>query len=390
MNRSFSSLLLFSCLVSCAGSAEAAPYVPQADEEVIERVTTSGNASHAETRELRAELSRDPKNLKVALELARINIEIAKRESDNRYFGFAEAALKGWTDAKEIPEDVLRTRAGIRQSLHNFNGAVSDLRLALAQNPRDYQAWLNLAAIQLVQGDFAGSKESCERVVPASVVLGATCAAAVTSMTGDADKAAVVLQRMLAVSSNQGASVQLWILGLLAEAEERLALIEPARRHYAAAIAMGEPDAFLLTAYADFLLARNEARAVIELLKNVPRSEVTIVRQALAYKKLGMRAELEEIRADLAARFAVSGSAGDGVHLREEAMFLLHLQGDAAKAADVALRNWNIQREFADLKILWESGTAAGRKDVLTIARDWIAANRFSDARLRTSDNGGT
>ncbi len=86
--------------------------------------------------------------------------------------------------------------------------------------------------------------------------------------------------------------------------------------------------------------------------------------------------------AALRARFAASRARGDRVQLREEARFVLALEGDAATALKLARSNWATQREPADLRILAEAAHAANDADALATVRRWLADTRIEQAAI--------
>ena len=78
-------------------------------------------------------------------------------------------------------------------------------------------------------------------------------------------------------------------------------------------------------------------------------------------------------------------------HEREEALLALHADHDAPRALELARRNFARQKDTADLRLLVEAARAAGDREALGAARDWIEASGFEDrvvaaqlARART------
>src|SRR4029453_17622447 len=108
-----------------------------------------------------ADLSRDPKNLKLATRVARLAIEQGRTWSDPRRYGQAQAALSPWWSEAEPPEEVRVLRAVIKQALHDFGAALADLDAIVEKSPRNAQARLTRAFVRLVVGDVAGATEDC-------------------------------------------------------------------------------------------------------------------------------------------------------------------------------------------------------------------------------------
>jgi len=149
----------FALIITCLGivlDGKAAPYVPADGSEVLERVRDRPlDASARELRLMRAELSRDPQSLALATRMARRYIEESRARGDPRYLGYAQAALTPWWTQPQPPNVVLVLRATIRQSHHDFDGALEDLSRVLKTAPANAQAWLTRATILQVRGEYA-------------------------------------------------------------------------------------------------------------------------------------------------------------------------------------------------------------------------------------------
>jgi hypothetical protein len=145
-----------------------------------------------------------------------------------------------------------------------------------------------------------------------------------------------------------------------------------AARHFQAALAADPRDLYTLGAYSDWLLDHQRAAEVIPLVQNEARVDALLLRLALAQKAL-QRPEASVTLATLRARFDASRARGDVVHRREESRFQLSLNGDAQAALRLALENWKVQREPADLRVLAEAAAATGDSSAKEIVRQWLA-----------------
>jgi len=363
-------------------SALATPYLPTDDAQVIERLPSPGAGIKSELRQLRRDLAGDPHNLDIALRLARRYIAVGRAESDPRYNGYAQAALEPWWTSDAPPVDVIVLRATLRQNQHEFDAALADLALALARDPRNAQAWLTQAVILQVQGHYDRARQSCGRLaLLAPQLVTATCAAAVAGVSGRAGPAYQLLDAAFAATPDADPSLQLWVSTTLAEMAARLGDTAAAERHFHAALALGERDAYLLGAYADFLLDQGRAREARDLLANETRADPLLLRLALAEQALAAP-ELADHVATLTARFAASRLRGDTVHRREEARFTLHLLNDAPAALQLAIDDWRVQREPADARIMLETALAARQPQAASAVLDWLQAGGLEDARI--------
>ena len=79
----------------------AAPFIPTDDAQVLERLPVSGDSQARELGQLRKALAKDPENLELAIEVARRYLKLGRAESDPRYHGYAQAALRPWWEQKD-------------------------------------------------------------------------------------------------------------------------------------------------------------------------------------------------------------------------------------------------------------------------------------------------
>lgn len=368
---------------TAAFSAAAAPFVPASDAVVLERLRDRPTDPAArELRTLRTALAERPNDLALALATARRYVEEARASADPRYLGRAEAALSPWLALSEPPVEVLVMRATLKQSVHDFSGALADLARALERDPNNPQAWLIRATVLQVQGDYAGARRACQplrRLADRPVAV--ACTASAASLNGQGAAGYRLLQDAYSADSGGDPGTRVWIATLLAETAERLGDAAAAETHFKEAFGLTAPDGYLKGAYADFLLDRGRAGEVAALLKDDIRADPLLLRLALAEKALASPALAGHV-AGLAARFDAARRRGDTVHRREEARFRLHLQGDAPGALALAEQNWAVQREPADARILLEAARAAGAPARAAPVLDWMKANRVEDARL--------
>jgi hypothetical protein len=140
-------------------------------------------------------------------------------------------------------------------------------------------------------------------------------------------------------------------------------------------------DVYTLAAYADWLLAARRARDVLPLLEGRDAADALLLRQAMAYRQLG-DARAAAATAALRERFAAARARGDTLHQREEALFALHLEDDAAKALALARAQWAQQKEPADALLLVQAARAAKQEAAADPVRQFMRETGYADARL--------
>src|SRR5258707_2516553 len=124
-------LLRALALASLPVAAHAAPYVPTDAAAVLERLPVRpGDPVARELRQLRAELTADPRKRDTAVRLAERHFALASSEGDPRYRGYAQAALKPRWDLPAPPLDALVMRAVLKQFSPDISGARQDLETA--------------------------------------------------------------------------------------------------------------------------------------------------------------------------------------------------------------------------------------------------------------------
>jgi len=362
----------------------SAPYLPTDDSQPLEQLPVVGNRELRGLRALHAELAKHPDDLALAVKVATKDIEAARSMSDPRYNGYAEAAIAPWLSRPNPPVQALLLRAILRQAIHNFQGAMDDLDAVISSDPRNLQARLTRAVILEVQGHYAESLKAClSLAILADDVITTTCAASVNSLGGQAKESQAALMAALnRARGDEDPQLLLWALTVLAEIENRIGDDASAEQHFRRALAVGTHDAYLLGAYADFLLDAGRADEVRSLLQGELRVDPLLLRLALAEKMLGS-AELAKHVDDLRERFSVNKLRGDKSHQREEARFTLHLLGDVTEALRIAQENFGVQREPMDARILLEAAIAADMPAAAQPVLDFLQASGLEDAHLQ-------
>jgi tetratricopeptide (TPR) repeat protein len=371
---------LILALACCSAAAtQAAPYIPASGQLVVETVPRRGDPAQQELRRLRSQLNASPNDITIAATIARRYIALARSETDPRYLGYAESALAPWWQQAAPPTDVRLLRATLLQSTHQFTPALADLKAVLASEPQNVQAWLTQATVQTVQGDYSGATVSCARVSGLSIELvGITCIANIGAVTGKAAASEQLLDLTLSRSSNAPQDLRVWALTLLAEMAQRRGDATTSEARFRRALTLSPRDSYLLGAYADLLLEQNRAADVLELLRDQERIDALLLRRALALQQAGKQSAMQADVRELAARFDAAAQRGDTVHQREQARFELVLRHDAKTALALARKNWEVQKEPADIRIYLQAAVQA-RADARPVI-DWVATHHTEDA----------
>lgn len=378
------SLLLFPCLLLCVANVYSAPFIPATDATILEHLPfKASDPTTRELRRLREELALNPRNLDKAIALSQRYYRLALADGDPRFIGYAQAALAPWWEMDEPPVAVLVQRATLRQYSHNFDSALTDLKLAISLVPRNGTAWSLLAAVHMVQAEYATARQDCENLRGlASNLIVIACVATVDSLSGQANPAYHTLQAAYASSSAATPYEKLWVLTRLAEICDRLGLTREADAYFNDALKLNISDAYLLAVYAEFLLDENRYSEVIALLKDKERSDILLMRLALAEKAL-QAPRAAEHEAVIRARFDAARMRGDKLHIQDEARFYLYFLNNPKEALRLAQENWLGQHEPSDARILLETALAAKNRAAAQPALEWFAQSRIENRHLQ-------
>lgn len=353
----------------CAPVA-AAPWVPQDDAMVLERLPAGAPAPGPA-----------PEDSRAATALARAYIEQARASDDPRFLGYAEGVLRPWWgDPAPVPA-VRLLRATLLQARHRFDEALRDLDAVLVAEPGDAQARLTRATLLRVRGRFAEAAADCAALGGrAADFVAQLCAESTRGLAGALPEAAAALDALAPDNVAQPAGVRAWFFAEHAEMAERLGDDAAALAHYRAAVAAGVADSLLRAAAADLLLRMDRPAEALAFAGEAPAADLLRLRTALATRALGRpRVDLE---ASLTASYAAARGRGDDIHLREEARFALDILREPARALALARRNWTEQREPADALLLARAAQAAADAGTLAELRVWRRDTGLQDARL--------
>lgn len=385
--------LVVACLVSgvslaaSPGGGEAlalpapykAPYTPAVDSEILQQVPSASDPTVRLMTELRARLTADPTNLMLADQLARAYIDFGRQLGDAHYAGYGEAVMAPWMAKKPPPPVAMVLQATILQFRHQFAEARVLLNAAVQRDPQNAQAWLTLANLDMVQGEYAAAGKNCSQVArTGGMTLSLACTGNLRSYVGQAQQSVALLTQISDDGPTVPATFKAWIHGLIAESQERLGNWSEVEAHYRKALASTPEDNFLQVAYADFLLDRGRPKDVLTLLANSAQSDTAFLRIALAQAAL-QSPETSRYTWVMAARFEALTQRGDDFFGREQVRFALHLQHDPATALDLAQRNWQVQRAPWDVRVFLEAALAAKKPNAAVPVLAFLDETKLQD-----------
>lgn len=380
------SFTVFAVGLAYKGREAAGVHRPMPSQVLLQRARKDGVKDAQEIGEI-SRLARqdktDPVLIERASKAARSHVERARSEGDPRSLGRAQAALAPWWQDAEPPGPVLLLRATIRQSLHDFDGALRDLELLVRAQPDDAQAWLTLAVVLTIRGDFERAEMACGRA--ARSVSGAATAACLAGAQCASGRSAAGIRNLERARSLGGPRMpnaeRTWLDTTLAECRLRSGDSKSAEALLRGVLQLDPKDTYARAALADVLLDAGRDTEARDLLQGFETFDNLLLRLALAEAKLSPKVEPPSVRT-LRARYAASRLRGDTVHQREESMFTLRIERNAGAAAALARANFAVQREPTDALLLLEAGLAAKDEAALGEVRTWLAKSKLEDPRI--------
>jgi tetratricopeptide (TPR) repeat protein len=367
-------------LALMGAAATAAPYRPQDDGTILERVPE--RSALERLAPLRAAVTHRPDDLPAALALATGYIEIGRRDSDPRFVAYAEATLLPWLARPRPPESALVLQATALQYLHQFDAALALLGQALALAPLDAQAWLTRAALLELRGDYAEARRACARLLLRADEFSAlTCLSSVDGRNGRLAASYAALGNPPDLDPRLPAALRAWRLPVMAELAERLGDDPSAEAHLREALRGAGDDPYLKASYADLLLRLDRPRQVIALLQGGEAQDPLLLRLAIAGRRAGAPQAARWAQA-YEERLRAAQRDHDYTHRREQAMYLLEVRGDARAALETAASNWAVQREPADLRIYARAAQRARSAPDCAVIATWLAVSHYEDRTL--------
>jgi tetratricopeptide (TPR) repeat protein len=360
--------------------ALALPRTPVDDKTVIEKLPfRAGDSRARELEALRAAARKAPADPNAAVALAQAYFDMAQARGDPRYVGYADAVVRPF---EQVPSAALLVMRGmLRQYRHDFDEALNDFAAALALEPEraDAHAWRG--AIYLVEAKYDNARAECAALLALQrPVLHGGCTGLAQAYTGQLTSAYATLQHALTLARYD--DQRRWLLTRLGEVSAWLGKSASAERHYRDALALGQDDAYLLAAWADFLLDNQRPGEVVKLLAAWEASDPLLLRLAEAETSLQLPQAKAHVQA-LDDRFAAAKLRGDTTHRAEEARYELRLRNNPGLAVQLAAANYEVQKEPRDLRVLLESALAARDPAAAKPGRDWLLRTGFEDVRLR-------
>ncbi|MES2859564.1 MAG: hypothetical protein V4704_10350 [Pseudomonadota bacterium] len=350
--------LICLCFASSAHAQRPPAVIPKSADTVVEVLPRGYPALTRATPR--------PSNSSPVAEPARL-LDAAARTGDARLAARADVLLARYP-AGEASVEWRKLQAFSAQHRHAFATSRQLLDSVIKDDPRDADARLARAQLNLVQGRLSQARRDCVGLAVMDAGNASICIAALATRRGEYAKAAGIVERFVS-SGVQDPGFLRFALVMRGEIATRAG--EPgAEAWYERALAVDREDVRTLAAYARHLNGSRQPARTLALLADAPDADGLQLQRALAARLVG-RPDAARLAEAQANRYRLARSVGMEPELRDEAELQLTLRGDAKAALALALRNFESQRDHEDVDILVRAARAANRPDSLAAAEAW-------------------
>jgi hypothetical protein len=204
--------------------------------------------------------------------------------------------------------------------------------------------------------------------------------AAIDGVTGRYEAARHALEDALPVAGSL--EHQVWLYALLGELAYWNGDLTRAEQALGSALALAPAQTDLLAVHVDLLLDTGRARQALTMLAGQEADDGVILREMLAYQKLGLTEAARSSAQRLQQRFDRAHANSEAVDARHEARFYVSLPGHEQRALDLARVCFGSQRTPWAARLLLEAALHAGRPRSAQPALDWLARSGFESPAL--------
>ena len=315
-----------------------------------------------------------------ALSSAAAQLEQLQRSGNPRHYQAIQALTTPWLQTPS-PAPLLLARA--QQHQHRFDAALQTLQQHPTDTQHQAEAALLEAAILRLQGHYALALQACGRIREDSAER-LLCEWPVRSLSGELDAAIDQLTQLPSGELND--TLRHWRHSELAEMHERAGNDETALRHWLSALQADKHDLFIATATADLLIRTSRADTALKVLDPLPSLDPVLIRRAQAARSLGA-SEASTLAEQIWQRLQLADQVHGQSHPRELTQAALMLGRDQ-EALAWARRNWALQKEPLDARLLLIAAQVAGQADDAAEIRRWQQETGLQDVRLSNLPDG--
>ena len=219
MRAKYILMLIFIVVSQCVCANEIIS--PSSDLVLL---TINNSPQNSVIASLRQQLARDKSNTDVAAKLVQHYMDMARQQSNPKYFGYAKAVLTPYilTNTTTDPNLLLHW-ADILQYLHEFDAALLTLNKVIVAAPNLVRAYLMRSAIHLARGHYAEGLKDCTALIGKTDLLTiTTCVSQFKSISGELPESYRLMARLLSAPAYNDKVIYAWVLSVSAEMVRQL------------------------------------------------------------------------------------------------------------------------------------------------------------------------
>ncbi len=284
---------------------------------------------------------------------ARLALQMYQSTGNARFLGAAKSSIAPWTDLSQPPEGIWLLRGRILQTEHHFAQAAQDLSHYNRVHSASTEALLLEADAWRRAGETGRSRRACfQLAIHGRTDLATYCAAEVLLTVGQAHTARALVEPVIHAAASLPTAQKNWAMAIYADLLSATDEPDKASTVWAAVTAGGTAPLSYKLAYADVLLSLSQYQSVIDLLRENSSTTAAMLRLAAAATQLEQD-DAAVLKASLQQRLARAKlTDAPDLHLREEALYALWLEGDATESLRLAVRNWELQKGWEDAALV--------------------------------------
>ena len=369
-------------LASLSAHAEK-PRVPIDDQEVLQRLPKTLSLNRDRMATIRTQLAADPGNSQLAAAAAEGYIKMGNEESDPRFYGYAQSAINPWWTDDSPTAAVLKLRAKLKEKDHKYLEAIADLESLLERYPQDEQGWVELINLYRVIGKYDQAWKASRRLESfAEPATNLVSQIPLMAATGDAERAYQILVNQRKIAETKKPEILPWIIATQANIDAMMHRVEDADENFRRALALNIGNIHLKRTYADFLLDFQHPEPVLQLLAEHENDNGCLLLMAIAAKRLKKTELQARLKSKIEMRFEEIRLRGNKPHGRFESRYQLALNKNPRAALEVALENWQLQKEARDSRAVLESALGAHERADAQPVVDFLKASGCQDVAL--------
>lgn len=318
------------------------------------------------------ELQLKPTEAKTSGRFAETALRHYALSGNPRFLGYAEGALTQWQDETQPPLEIWLLRGRLLQTQHRYAEAGHAMDDLLQVHGESAEGLLLATDAWRRAGNLGRARARCAQIALAGWLnLAVSCTADILLSLGQAEKAWQLVSSGSAAAGGEPSETDQWTYAVAADTAAAAGHTAEARAFFQRALAIPGAGIALHAAYADLLLSDGHPEEALEVLDGLPDADAVLLRRVMAAKLLDA-GNFEELRTRLRSRFAEAESLGtNSLHLREQALFSLHIEDEPHIALALAGENWKLQKGWEDAELFLRAARAAGRPEAASAVQDW-------------------